>query len=199
VDDAALDRLLGIRPERIEAGLRLVTVLRAVGNEKVQYDGVPYALLRSMLRWARLGARDVFYDLGAGYGRALFYGALTTSARFRGIEIVPERVAAMIRVRDRLGLDTVDVRQGNASDEDIDDGTFLFLFNPFFRTSLRKVGEHLHHLAGRKAFRLATVAVTDPYFRSRPWLVEVPFPLLPGTIEARFGMRVYRTRAGVTQ
>jgi len=75
---------------------------------------------------------SVFYDLGAGYGHALFFGAVVRpDIQFRGIELMPGRVRECEAARRRLGLSNLsfvagDVTRGGFSQADI-----LFLFNPF--------------------------------------------------------------------
>lgn len=191
LDDRAIDRLLGINSTIVEKRLTLRNLKPYSGDYNLRYEGVPYAVVRAVLRWAKVDRRDVFYDLGAGHGRTLFYGALTTPARFCGIEIVPQRLAAMNLVRQRLGLDSVAIRGGNVCDEPFEDGTIFFLFNPFFRPSLRRVGERLGGLARHKSLRIATVAIWEPYFATRPWLREDLQPVALDTVARRYGLRLF--------
>jgi precorrin-6B methylase 2 len=75
---------------------------------------------------------ELFCDAGAGYGHVVFYGACVAPCRLRAIEILPIRCAAMSRTARRLGLNNVDVIQGDALTQNYDDVSYLLLNSPFF-------------------------------------------------------------------
>src|SRR5262245_59750810 len=98
LNDRRIDRLLGLRATDVDRRLVLGELLRREGSEQFDYCGTPYDIIRQVIAWAALTPDDVFYDLGAGFGRVLLYGALTSDAQFRGIEVVRERVLEINRV-----------------------------------------------------------------------------------------------------
>lgn len=176
LNDHAIDRLLGFRWEAVEARLRIGKLLLEFGDELLFYDPTPYAMIRSLFRGLKLGKPNVFYDLGAGYGRVLMYGGLTSQATFRGIEVVPQRVAEADRVRERLNLRNVELVRGNARDTDLEDGDLFFFYNPFFPETLREVSGRLKSIAGRRAIRIASIGRSSDYFVGQDWLTESALP-----------------------
>ena len=65
----------------------------------------------------------------------VFYGACVAACRFRAIEILPIRCAAMRRTARRLGLNNVDIVEGDALTQNYDDVSYLLLNSPFSRMS----------------------------------------------------------------
>jgi SAM-dependent methyltransferase len=188
IDDRALDASIGIQAEEVERNLSLFVMLRRYGNELVNYEGVPYSALRELYRRIKLEPRDLFYDLGAGYGRALFYGALVGEGTFRGIELVAERAAEMRRVRDSLGLVDMEILQGDVQTVDFSDATVIFVFNSFFRPTLEIVGRRLQELSRARKIRIGSMAQSNDYFETQPWLREVG----PKSLTAsRYALRLF--------
>jgi precorrin-6B methylase 2 len=74
----------------------------------------------------------VFCDAGAGYGHVVFYGACVAACRFRAIELLPVRCAAMRRTAQGLGLNNVQVIEGDALTQNYEDVSYLLLNSPFF-------------------------------------------------------------------
>jgi precorrin-6B methylase 2 len=62
----------------------------------------------------------------------VFYGARVAACRFRAVEILPVRCAAMRRTAQRLGLTNVDIVEGDALTQNYDDVSYLLLNSPFF-------------------------------------------------------------------
>src|ERR1700693_5530178 len=175
LDDKRLDRVLGIREIKIERALDASKLIREFENERLMYSPTPYDVIRKAMKALNPGSRDTFYDLGAGYGRVLFYGALTHSATFRGIELVQDRVQEANRVKRALALSALDFRQGNAQSADFSDGNIFFLFNPFFLEVLSVVGLRLRRIATHRQIQIASVANSNLYFAGQSWLGEVNY------------------------
>jgi SAM-dependent methyltransferase len=170
LDDKQLDRSLGIRVAKIERTLDASKLMLEFENEHLIYSPTPYDVIRNTMRALNPSSRDTFYDLGAGYGRVLFYGALTHSATFRGIELVRDRVHEANRVKRALALRTLDFRQGNAQTADFSDGNIFFLFNPFFLEVLSVVGLRLRRLATHRQIQIVSVANSNQYFAGQSCL-----------------------------
>lgn len=94
-EDCFVDTLLGI--PYIDGGIEEDTGTQYINRynypERSKYQGTDYQVTRYLLNKVKPGPQDIVYDLGCGYGRVILYGALTTEARYRGIEIVGERVS----------------------------------------------------------------------------------------------------------
>jgi len=189
MDSVAIDDLIGIKPEQVERDVDMRGLEQQYGHEQFTYQGTSYELIRQFLKELNLTDQDVLYDLGCGYGRIPLYGAMTTPGKYRGIEIVPERVVEANTVKDKLKLDNVDFRQGNVLEQDYSDGSVFFLFNPFAIETLEKAGEQLEQLAKTKKIRVVSVGPSTSYFNSQQWLR----PVDSGSKERPWGLTIYES------
>jgi SAM-dependent methyltransferase len=192
--DSRIDRMLGIREMVVERRIEEIKLLLQYGNQRFTYGGTPYTLARKVMRTFSPSRADIFYDLGAGYGRVLIYGALTTQATFRGIELVPQRVKEARRVLQRLCLPNIEIRQGNAWHEDISDGNLFFFYDPFFRNVLKRVGVRLREIAQRRVIHIGSLAGSNDYFVAQKWLQEVSSPYVTREPWRRYGLRFFISR-----
>ena len=189
--ESELDALLGIDPGGMEATLDVREVVAQSGGQNFVYGGTSYRAVRDLFRRLALAPDDVFYDLGCGYGRVLLYGALTSGARFRGIELIAERAAHVNAAAARLGVPNVDARAGNVLTSALRDGTVFFMFHPFFQTVIGDVVETLHRVATTKEIRIATINYGDDPFGAQPWLEDFD---APQRVQAGAFTRIYRSR-----
>ena len=131
--DLILERALRIEPADEKAAGELPALLHRHGNQNFTFfGGTPFGEIREILRALSPEPDEIFCDAGAGYGHVVFYGACVAACRFRAIEILPVRCAAMRRTARRLGLTNVDVVQGDALTQNYDDVSYLLLNSPFF-------------------------------------------------------------------
>jgi SAM-dependent methyltransferase len=176
LDDVLLDRELDLRSVSIEETLDAISLHVRLGSKLLVHEPTPYGIIRAAITELGPTSRDVFYDLGFGYGRVLFYGALVSDASYRGFEIVPARVAEAERVKSCWALTSIHLREGDACLADFTDGNIFFLFNPFFTKELRMVCDKLEMIARRKSIRIASVAGCGDYLASLTWLEERAAP-----------------------
>ncbi|MCU1348831.1 MAG: hypothetical protein JWO56_1861 [Acidobacteria bacterium] len=172
IDDRELDALLGIleHEERLDG----VELILEHGTELIdQYDGTPYETIRELFRRLAPKHGDVFYDLGCGYGRVVLWGAIVSDAECRGIDLVRERLAPAGRAIRRLGLTHARVSQGNVLSTRFDDGNLFFLFDPFFRPTLQRVGLRLARIARDHPIRIASHWQSNTWLAARRWLHEI--------------------------
>src|ERR1700710_862610 len=131
--DSILERALRVAPGDEKRGGELPALLQRFGNQNFSFfGGTPFHEIREIFHAIDPQPHEVFCDAGAGYGHVVFYGACVTACRFRGIEILPVRCGAMRRTVRRLGLNNVDVVQGDALTQNYDDVSYLLLNSPFF-------------------------------------------------------------------
>jgi hypothetical protein len=131
--DSILERALRIAPGDEDRDGALPALLQRYGNQNFSFfGGTPFREIREIFRAIDPQPDEVFCDAGAGYGHVVFYGACVAACRFRAIEILPVRCAAMRRTAQRLGLTNVDVVEGDALAQDYDDVSYLLLNSPFF-------------------------------------------------------------------
>jgi hypothetical protein len=131
--DSILERALRIAPGDEKNGDALPALLQRHGNQNFSFfGGTPFHETREIFRAIDPQPDEVFCDAGAGYGHVVFYGACVSACRFRAVEILPVRCAAMRRTAQRLGLTNVEIVEGDALTQNYDDVSYLLLNSPFF-------------------------------------------------------------------
>jgi hypothetical protein len=131
--DLILERALRIEAVDEKRADELPALLQRYGNQNFSFfGGTPFHEIREIFRAISPQPDEVFCDAGAGYGHVVFYGASVTACRFRAVEILPLRCAAMRRTAQRLGLTNVDVVEGDVLTQNYDDVCYLLLNSPFF-------------------------------------------------------------------
>lgn len=131
--DSILERALRIAPGDEKRGGELPALLQRYGNQNFSFfGGTPFHETREIFRAIDPKPDELFCDAGAGYGHVVFYGARVAACRFRAIEILPVRCAAMRRTAQDLGLENVEVIEGDALTQNYDDVSYLLLNSPFF-------------------------------------------------------------------
>jgi hypothetical protein len=131
--DLTLERGLKIEPVDEKRADELPALLHRYGNQNFSFfGGTPFQEVREIFRAISPQPHEVFCDAGAGYGHVVFYGASVTACRFRAVEILPVRCAAMRRTAQRLGLTNVEIVEGDALAQNYDDVSYLLLNSPFF-------------------------------------------------------------------
>src|SRR5690348_15318847 len=105
IESATLERALKIAPTTEGRGNDLPKLLHRHGNQNFTFGTMSLREFREIFRAIRPKPAEVFCDAGAGYGHAVFYGAIVAGCRFRAIEILPARCNAMRRTARRLGVD----------------------------------------------------------------------------------------------
>lgn len=132
----------------------------------------PVNTVLQMIEVAKIGARDVFVDVGSGIGRATTLVHLLTGASAIGLEIQPELVRTARNLAARLELPRVSTIEGDAVrlTRDMTTGSVFFLYCPFSGDRLHRVMDHLASMAQTRPIRVCSVDLPLPV---RPWLVPV--------------------------
>jgi predicted RNA methylase len=138
VEDAVLANALHIESDAGERLASLPALLRRFGNQHLAFTSMTFRELREIFRAVTPGKNEIFADVGAGYGHVVLYGACVAPCRFRAIEILPARCAAMRRSARRLGLRNVEIVQADAQTQSYDDLAYLFVNSPFFPDAARQ-------------------------------------------------------------
>lgn len=134
-----------------------------------------YWLLNRFLEPLHIQPKDVFYDIGCGYGRILCVLARRPLAQCVGIELSPEFAArAETNIRNVRGrISPVEVRVGDAAQADYDDATVFCLFNPFGRETMKSVLERIRQsitASPRRIRFIYTNPLQTEVFRTSGWL-----------------------------
>jgi precorrin-6B methylase 2 len=132
LENAVIERALGIARPNEKRSANLVSLLHRFGNQNFEFETMSFRDLREVFHSVELGPEDLFCDAGAGYGHAVFYGASVAPCRFRAIELLPFRCAAMRKTAARLGLSNVEIVEGDALTQSYAEVTCVFANNPFF-------------------------------------------------------------------
>lgn len=177
-----LGRLLAIHDQEIEDRAR------KQGGFSVAYRGewaafpadpahlqTDWGVIRDLYQNLPLGPEDVVYDLGSGYGRVIAYGAiLHPEARFRGVELVQERVRDSRTVLHHFGLANASIENINVLEADLSEGTVFYLFNPFSPGTVRATLERLREVANHHPIRIVVYSTmanwTFSQVSTQPWL-----------------------------
>jgi len=193
--DSILERALRIAPGDEKHGDELPALLHRYGNQNFTFfGGTPFHEIREIFRVINPQPDEVFCDAGAGYGHVVFYGACVAACRFRAIEILPVRCAAMLRTAQRLGLTNVEVVEGDALTQDYDNVSYLLLNNPFFPDVATQFIGKLTMARNRLMTVIAMNNIVDAFREDRAFTeiaVNIDIP------NYRFGMFRRKGRPGV--
>ena len=95
----------------------------------VPYVPTPQSVVDKMLEMAKVGAKDVVYDLGCGDGRIVVTAAKRHGARGVGIDLNPERIAeANANAREANVTDKVRFTTGDLFEADFSEATVVTLY-----------------------------------------------------------------------
>jgi precorrin-6B methylase 2 len=167
--DELCDRRLGIRT----VGWRPEVGDETADDARSQYLPTAYSVLYRILRRVGVGPNDVFVDLGAGMGRAVFVASAMGARQAIGVEIDEELVASAKAnlARSRLAARQIDFIQAGADTYPQDDSTVIFMYHAFGKGTMRAVAEQIRR-GLKKNPRNLRIAYLNPQFAST--LDEVP-------------------------
>lgn len=104
--------------------------------------------LNEMFNIVRPTEKDVFYDLGSGYGIVLFYGAEQyPTATFKGIEILNERFEMSQQLLAEKKFKNVEIVNNDMFNCDFSDGTIFYVYNPLFKDVYPKLMKRLYAIS----------------------------------------------------
>ena len=158
VEDAMLANALHIESDADERLSSLPGLLRRFGNQHLAFSSMTFHELREIFCAVAPGKNEIFGDVGAGYGHVVFYGACVAPCRFRAIEILPARCAAMRRSARRLGLRNIEIIQADAQTQNYADLAYLFVNSPFFPDAAR---QFIAKLKSSRRRALTVIAVNN--------------------------------------
>jgi hypothetical protein len=177
--------ILGIRDEQVGGEITRYN-LKELRSEYAQggfmYQPSELIDIWPIYHYLAFRAGVIFYDLGSGYGHALFYGAaLRPDLSFKGIELMTARVVESRSAAARLGLDNLTFAAGDVAKGGFGDADILFLFNPFPPDTEVDVRQQLAELAGAKPIVVLDyqgIVTRDlPELRSIPFAQVTPYRL----------------------
>jgi len=191
-NDNLLDAVLGLERERIESGLSLGKLLVTHGSHRVDVGDTPYSVIRDLYRALAVPAATPIADLGAGYGRIGFYGAILWQQPVHGIEIVPERVNEARRVQQKLGLRSLRFEVGDLLTCVWPKVSHYLLLNSVLPSLIPAVIERFRAIALKRKIVIASVSTASEILREQLWLEEY-VPAVPSA-EPPASLRIFATR-----
>lgn len=136
----------------------------------IGYYPTPARVVLALIKYARMRAQDVFYDLGSGLGRVAMLVGLLTQAQVRGIEFDPAYCAYAQQRADGLHLSRVRFLNVDAREADYRGGTVFFLYTPFTGHLLQAVLDRLHAEARTRPITLAAYGGCTRDVARQPWV-----------------------------
>lgn len=101
----------------------------AAAKLDVPYVPTPPEVVDRMLAMARVGKKDVLYDLGCGDGRIVVTAAKKYGARGTGIDLDPTRIAEAKENAKKAGVqDRANFRVGDLFKTDVSEATVVTLY-----------------------------------------------------------------------
>lgn len=145
------------------------------GRDAHLHVPIPYAQLRQILGYLRLGPTDIVVDVGCGLGRVVCVTSRLRVRKVIGIEHDPD--LAMLAERNvrslRRQTSPASIVHADAAHCDLGGGTVFVLFNPFGHATMRAFLENLGRDLERdpRPIRIAYVNPTcQSLFQAVPWL-----------------------------
>jgi SAM-dependent methyltransferase len=166
--DASLDRKYGIDTCGVDEAIAYPNVPDALRTEFYAYEAIQVPMFRALMRTLDIEPRGyVFVDFGSGKGRALVLAAEHGFRRIIGVELAPALHEAATRnieiFRSRRSLAApIELYRADAVDLLIPDSdAFLFFYNPFGESVMRRVAQNIER-SFREHPRSLVVAYRNP-------------------------------------
>jgi hypothetical protein len=148
--------------------------------EMVLHQRTPARVIFELVRRAKLGPPDCFYDLGSGMGHVTTLVHLLSGATARGVEVEPAFCEYAQARAAALRLTQVEFINTDARRADYAQGTIFYMYTPFEGTMLVEVLERLRERSRSGPIRLATYGSCTAIVAQQDWL-SVPSPAEPSS------------------
>lgn len=177
IDDLALDRALDLRLAAVEARLDTLRLLERHGVQRFDQGDLGYGVVRAFYRALapeidrRPGLR--LLDLGSGYGRFGFYGALRHGLTVHGVELVRERAVEAARAARALDLGQLSFVAGDLLTAAWPVADVYCMMNAVLPDLLPPVVARLEAQARARRIVVASVSTSNAAFARATWLREL--------------------------
>ncbi|NEO99661.1 MAG: hypothetical protein F6K58_13475 [Symploca sp. SIO2E9] len=197
LDDQEIDAALGLERATVEKKLDFIDLVLLYGQHRLYQGDISYNFIRELYR--KLGVLkelgnfriSKILDLGSGYGRVLLYGSLLwPEISFCGIEMVLERVLEAQKVSKMLGLNSIDLISGDATQISWPWADCFLIMNSFALSVLPKVLSQLKELSKCRNFLIVSVWSTNAYLAEQQWLKEV---IMKDFYNEKMGIKIFQT------
>jgi hypothetical protein len=179
---------------RLESRLSLGGLLVSCGQHRLEAGDLSYAVVRDIYRSLDLNSapRTTLTDLGCGYGRIGFFGAIIWGQPYHGIELVPRRIAEARRVQRQLGLGILRFEVGNVVTCRWPESDYYLMLNSVLPCYLPPIVERFREIAAKRNITIVSLSTSNEHFRRQPWLREI-IPANPSA-DLPVSLRLFRSR-----
>ena len=197
LNDEAIDAAIGLEITNVEEKLDFIDLVLCYGQHRLYQGDIPYNFIREL--YTRLGVCtrlsnfriSHILDLGSGYGRLVFYGALLwPDIHFCGIEMVLERVLEAQKVSKILDLKSVDFISGDATQIPWPFADCFLIMNSFALSVLPTVLSRLETLSKYQDFIIVSVWSSNDYLCQQHWLEEM---VMSDFYQEKLGVKIFKT------
>lgn len=146
-------------------------------EENYGYSTLSYKQIFIILKYLKIGANDVFYDLGCGRGRVLCAAQVFKPGRIVGVEINPKlaEIAKGNLEKMQEWKSPFEIIRSSAAECDFRDATIFYIYNPFGEELLGQVLQNIHKSLALNP-RKIKIAYVHANFNERlekcDWLVQ---------------------------
>jgi len=95
--------------------------------KNLTYGETSYLAIKESLEFVKLTKDDVFYDLGCGSGKTVFFANLVFGAKAIGIEIITDFVRNGMNIVKELKLEGITFLQKDLFSQDLKNGTVFYV------------------------------------------------------------------------
>lgn len=188
VPDQIVDAAIGLRIRAIEDRLDLSSLLQRYGPRFFEEGDLHWRYMAELWREIERLPISRVLDLGSGYGRLVFFGAICVRLEVMGIELVEERVREATRVRDNLGLHNATFSQGDVVDAAWPDADCICLMNSLTHRERDAVLNRIEALSRSTPLFVASCSNTNIALARKEW-----FEVLYSTSGTLLGIQIGRT------
>ena len=99
-------------------------------SEKVTnltYGETSYFAMKESLKAVNMSKDDIFYDLGCGTGKTVFYANATYGAKSIGVDIVPDFINNANKIVHEMNLQNISFIEKSIFDVNLKDGTVFYI------------------------------------------------------------------------
>lgn len=146
----------------------------ALNKENLIYGETPYFTLYKILNYIKPTKDDIFYDLGSGVGKAVFFTNAYFKIKSIGIDIIPSFIQNSKCIKQKFKLENIEFYQGNFIDFDIKNGTIFYIAGTCFDDDMiDKITQKI------KEFKTGAFVITLSYPINSPYLQLEKIFVLP--------------------
>ena len=139
-------------------------------SEMIHYESTPVSAVLELVDRVPLTRSDRFVDIGSGLGQVVLLVHLLTGVEAIGLEVMPAYVERARGEQERLGVEGVTFKEGDARRTDLCAGTIYFLFSPFKGQMLQSVLGRLRKEACKRVLTICSFGPCTEQFAKESWL-----------------------------